>query len=242
MKALILVPTYNEKENLPILAAGLLAFEETEILVIDDGSPDGTGRIADDLARAHSGRVRVMHREGARGLGRSYLDGFRDAIQSDADVVVQMDADLSHHPRFLPAMFDAIARGAELVIGSRYREGGAVENWPVHRKMLSAFANAYIRAVTGLDVRDCTSGYRCWRRATLAKLRLESVTSEGYAFLTEVIYQAALAGTRIDEVPIVFVERRQGASKLSSSVLFESLRTPWRLIARHGRIVQSRRT
>jgi dolichol-phosphate mannosyltransferase len=242
MKALILVPTYNEKENLPILAAGLLAFEATEILVIDDGSPDGTGRIADDLAHTHPGRIRVMHRSGARGLGRSYLDGFRDAIRSDADVVVQMDADLSHDPRFLPAMFDALAQGAELVIGSRYREGGAVENWPVHRKMLSAFANAYIRAVTGLDVRDCTSGYRCWRRATLAKLPLESVSSEGYAFLTEVIYQAAVAGTRIAEVPIVFVERRQGASKLSSSVLIESLRTPWRLIAKHGRIVQSPRT
>ena len=241
MKALILVPTYNERDNLPILTAGVLAFENTELLVIDDASPDGTGQIADTLARAHPGRVRVMHRTGPRGLGRSYLDGFRDAVASDADLIVQMDADLSHDPKFLPAMFAAIAGGAELVIGSRYLEGGAVENWPMHRVMLSAFANWYIRTVTGLQVRDCTSGYRCWRRQALAGLRLDSVKSEGYSFLTEVIFQAAAAGTRIAEVPIVFVERRQGASKLTSSVLVESLQTPWRLIRKHGRIVKSSR-
>lgn len=241
MKALVLVPTYNEKDNLPILAAALLAFDNLELLVIDDASPDGTGMIADALAREHPGRVRVMHRTGMRGLGRSYLDGFREAVASDADVVVQMDADLSHDPKFLPAMFDAIANGAELVIGSRYREGGGVENWPMHRVMLSAFANRYIRMVTGLRTRDCTSGYRCWRREVLGNLPLESVASEGYAFLTEVIFQAAASGMRIAEVPIVFVERRQGASKLSSSVLFESLQTPWRLIRKHGRIVESSR-
>jgi dolichol-phosphate mannosyltransferase len=239
MKALVLVPTYNEKDNLPILAAALLRFENIELLVLDDASPDGTGKIADALARAHPGRVRVMHRTGPRGLGRSYLDGFREAVASDADVVVQMDADLSHDPKFLPAMLDAIANGAELVIGSRYREGGRVENWPVHRVMLSAFANRYIRLVTGLRPRDCTSGYRCWRREALARLRLDSIASEGYAFLTEVIFQAAASGTRIAEVPIVFIERRQGASKLSSSVLLESLQTPWRLIRKHGRIVES---
>ena len=241
MKALILVPTYNEKDNLPVLAAALLAFDNTELLVIDDASPDGTGRIADALAHQHPGRVRVMHRTGPRGLGRSYLDGFRDAIASDADVVVQMDADLSHDPKFLPSMLEAVAGGAELVIGSRYREGGDVENWPVHRVMLSAFANWYIRMVTGLETHDCTSGYRCWRREVLARLRLDSIASEGYAFLTEVIFQAAAAGTRIAEVPIVFVERRQGASKLTSSVLLESLQTPWRLIRKHGRIVKSSR-
>jgi dolichol-phosphate mannosyltransferase len=241
MKALILVPTYNEKDNLPILTAALLAYDNTELLVIDDASPDGTGMIADALATAHPGRVRVLHRAGPRGLGRSYLDGFREAVASDADLVVQMDADLSHDPKFLPAMFEAVANGAELVIGSRYRPGGGVENWPVHRVMLSAFANRYIRMVTGLEVRDCTSGYRCWRREALAALPLDSVTSEGYAFLTEVIFQAAAGGTRIAEVPIVFVERRQGASKLSSSVLFESLQTPWRLIRAHGRIVKSAR-
>jgi dolichol-phosphate mannosyltransferase len=236
MKALILIPTYNERDNLPLLAQGLLALDNTELLVIDDGSPDGTGEIADDLARRYPDRVSVMHRTGTRGLGRSYLDGFRAALGRDAEVVCQMDADLSHDPKFLPAMFAAIARGADLVIGSRYQGEGRVENWPLRRKMLSAFANVYIRTVTGLAVHDCTSGYRCWRRTALGKLQLESIASEGYAFLTEVIFQAAAAGNRIEEVPIVFVERRQGASKLSSSVLLESLKTPWRLAQKYGRI------
>jgi dolichol-phosphate mannosyltransferase len=133
-------------------------------------------------------------------------------------------------------MFDEIDRGADLVIGSRYREGGGVKNWPVRRVMLSAFANRYIRVVTGLRVHDCTAGFRCWRRGLLARLHLDAISSEGYAFLTEVIFQAAAAGARIAEVPIIFVERRQGASKLSGSVLLESLKTPWRLAWRHGRI------
>jgi dolichol-phosphate mannosyltransferase len=147
-----------------------------------------------------------------------------------------MDADLSHDPKYLPAMFAEIRRGADLVIGSRYEPGGGVENWPVRRMMLSAFANRYIRTVTGLRVHDCTAGFRCWRRGALAQLHLDAISSEGYAFLTEVIFQAAAAGARITEVPIIFVERRQGASKLSGSVLLESLQTPWRLAWRHGRI------
>jgi dolichol-phosphate mannosyltransferase len=240
MKVLILVPTYNERENLPVLTAALLMLPNVDVLVIDDGSPDGTGAIADGLAQQYPGRVRVLHRTGRRGLGRSYLDGFRVALASDADVVCQMDADLSHDPKYLPAMFAEIEHGADLVIGSRYRRGGGVENWPMRRKMLSAFANHYIRAVTGLRVHDCTAGFRCWRRDALAGLHLDSISSEGYAFLTEVIFQAAAAGARIAEVPIIFVERRQGASKLSSSVLLESLKTPWRLAWTCGRIRKSR--
>jgi dolichol-phosphate mannosyltransferase len=240
MKALILVPTYNERENLPVLTAGLMALPNLELLVIDDGSPDGTGAVADALAEQHPGRVRVLHRTGPRGLGRSYLDGFRHALASDAEVVCQMDADLSHDPKYLPAMFAEIERGADLVIGSRYREGGGVENWPMRRTLLSAFANAYIRTVTGLRVRDCTAGFRCWRRSALAQLQLDSISSEGYAFLTEVIFQAAASGAQIAEVPIIFVERRQGASKLSGSVLLESLKTPWRLAWTRGRIRRNR--
>jgi dolichol-phosphate mannosyltransferase len=236
MRALILVPTYNERENLPVLASALLAMPNVEVLVIDDGSPDGTGDIADRLAEQHPGRLHVLHRTGPRGLGRSYLDGFRVAVAGEADVVCQMDADLSHDPKYLPAMFAEIRRGADLVIGSRYEPGGGVENWPVRRMMLSAFANRYIRTVTGLRVHDCTAGFRCWRRGALAQLHLDAISSEGYAFLTEVIFQAAAAGARITEVPIIFVERRQGASKLSGSVLLESLQTPWRLAWRHGRI------
>ena len=235
MKALVLVPTYNERENLPVLVDGVLAHAGTRILVLDDGSPDGTGQIADELARAHPGRLDVMHRTGVRGLGRSYLDGFRFAIVSNADLVCQMDADLSHDPKFLPSIM-AASDHADLVIGSRYVSGGAVENWPIHRVMLSGFANTYIRTVTGLRVRDCTSGYRCWRRQALARLPLDSIRSDGYSFLVEVAFQAAAVGLTIAESPIVFVERRQGASKLSSGVLVESLKTPWRLALKHGRV------
>jgi dolichol-phosphate mannosyltransferase len=236
MTALVLIPTYNERENLPLIVAGVLAQPNTRVLVIDDGSPDGTGEIADRLAHAHPGRVLVMHRTGPRGLGRSYLDGFRAALDSDADFICQMDADLSHDPKFLPSLVAAATAGAGLVIGSRYRAGGRVENWPLHRKMLSGFANAYIRTVTGLRVRDCTSGYRCWRREALAQVPLEAIGSDGYSFLVEVTFHAARAGLTIAEVPIVFVERRQGASKLSSSVLVESLITPWRLALARGRV------
>jgi len=239
MNALVLIPTYNERENLPLIVDGVLAHPDTRVLVIDDGSPDGTGAVADALAHERGGRVSVMHRTGPRGLGRSYLDGFRAALDSDADFICQMDADLSHDPRFLPAMMAAAAAGAGLVIGSRYLAGGRVENWPFQRKMLSGFANTYIRSVTGLRVRDCTSGYRCWRRAALAQVPLAAITSDGYSFLVEVTFHAARSGVAIAEVPIVFVERRQGASKLSSSVLIESLITPWRLALGHGRIGRS---
>jgi dolichol-phosphate mannosyltransferase len=238
MTTLVLIPTYNERENLPIIVERVLAHDNVRVMVIDDGSPDGTGAIADQLASDRVGKVSVMHRTGARGLGRSYLDGFRVAVKSDADFVCQMDADLSHDPKFLPAMIDAAASRSGLVIGSRYREGGSVENWPVRRKMLSAFANAYIRSVTGLQVRDCTSGFRCWRRESLARLPLDAISSDGYSFLVEVTFHAALAGVQIGEVPIVFVERRQGSSKLSTGVLVESLITPWRLAATHGRVRQ----
>jgi dolichol-phosphate mannosyltransferase len=236
MIALVLIPTYNERDNLPLIVRGVLEHPMTRVMVIDDGSPDGTGAVADQLAAAHPGRVSVMHRTGMRGLGRSYLDGFRAAVQSDADYVCQMDADLSHDPRFLPALLTSAEGGVGMTIGSRYLAGGRVENWPMHRLLLSAFANAYIRAATGLRVRDCTSGYRCWRREALARLPLDRITAEGYAFLVEVTFQAAAAGVPIAEVPIVFVERRQGVSKLSASVLLESLITPWRLAMRHGRV------
>jgi dolichol-phosphate mannosyltransferase len=241
MTALVLIPTYNERDNLPVIVRGVLGHSNTRVMVIDDGSPDGTGAIADALAQAHPGRVTVMHRRGARGLGRSYRDGFHLAVQSDADVICQMDADLSHDPRFLPSLIASAAAGAGLTIGSRYLPGGRVENWPMRRVMLSAFANTYIRSATGLRVRDCTSGYRCWRREALARLPLDRITSEGYSFLVEVTFQAAAAGVTIAEVPIVFVERRQGISKLSTSVLVESLITPWRLSFTHGRVKSTHR-
>ena len=232
MNVLVVVPTYNERENLPILARGVLAFPGFRMLVVDDGSPDGTGEVADALAREHPGRVEVMHRTGKRGLGRSYIDGLRHALSTtDAELICQMDADLSHNPEYLPAL-TAAAANADLVIGSRYLNGVSVVNWPLHRIFLSAFGNRYIRAVTQLSPSDCTSGFRCWRREALARLPLDAMVSDGYAFLVEMLFDAARNGARIAEVPIIFVERRQGQSKLSSNVLLESLIMPWRLTLR----------
>jgi dolichol-phosphate mannosyltransferase len=228
MNALVVVPTYNERDNLPRLVEAVLAHDGFRILVVDDGSPDGTGALADDLALRHPGRIEVMHRTGPRGLGRSYVDGLRRALATDAELIFQMDADLSHNPEYLPAL----AAGAErfdVVIGSRYLTGVSVVNWPLHRIFLSAFANRYIRSVTRLSPTDCTSGYRCWRRAALAQIPLDRVASAGYAFLVEMLFRAAQNGSRIGEVPIIFVERKQGQSKMSGAVLVESLITPWRL-------------
>jgi dolichol-phosphate mannosyltransferase len=236
MKALVLIPTYNEKDNIPILIADLMTIPGVHVMVLDDQSPDGTGKIADELGVKYPGRVQALHRTGQRGLGVSYLEGFHRAIQSDYDFVCQMDADLSHDPKYLPDMIATAAAGADLVIGSRYLNGISVVNWPLRRIILSQFANFYIRTVTGLHMRDITTGYRCWRRASLAKLPLDRIVSDGYAFLLDVTFMAADAGLRIEESPIIFIERRQGASKLSSGVLMESLITPWKLILRHGRI------
>jgi dolichol-phosphate mannosyltransferase len=231
---LVVVPTYNERDNLPTLAQALLDVPDVGLLVVDDQSPDGTGALADDLAAQYPGRIEVLHRTGVRGLGRSYADGLVRALETGAPRVVQMDADLSHSPRHLPALV-AASEHHDLVIGSRYCEGGGIENWARRRRVLSACANDYIRGVTGLRVRDCTSGYRCWRREGLARLQLERIGSEGYAFLVEMLFEAVREGLQVSEVPIVFVERRSGESKLSSRVLLESAVMPWRLRSRRRR-------
>jgi dolichol-phosphate mannosyltransferase len=228
--ALVVVPTYNELANLPVLAAGLMEQPNLRLLVVDDQSPDGTGDLADQLARAHSSRISVLHRTGHRGLGRSYVDGLREALREPVDVICQMDADLSHDPVQLPALI-AAADQSDVIIGSRYVAGGRIVNWPLRRRLLSRFANSYVRTVTGLAVRDCTSGYRCWRRDALASLPLDRLTSDGYAFLVEMLYVAARRGCRVAEVPITFVERRLGESKLSRDVVIESAIAPWRIIA-----------
>lgn len=231
MKVLVIVPTYNERENLPVLVRALVSRPDFHVLVVDDHSPDGTGEIADALAREFRGRVDVLHRTGRRGLGRSYRDGIRLALTTGADLICQMDADLSHDPQYLTAMVEAATRH-DLVIGSRYLQGVSVVNWPLRRIFLSSFANAYIRTVTRLRVRDCTSGFRCWRRDALARIPLDRIVSDGYAFVVEMLFEAARNGSSIAEVPIIFIERRQGASKLSTGVLVESLITPWRLFLR----------
>ena len=180
---------------------------------------------------ANRARVQVLHRTGKRGLGLSYIDGMYVALRTDATHICQMDADLSHNPEDVPRLLEAAER-ADFVIGSRYVPGGRIENWPLHRRLLSAFANRYIRAITRLTIQDCTSGFRCWRREALEQLPLASIRSDGYAFIVELAWEASRVGLRCAEVPITFVERRQGASKLSGMVIIESAIVPWRLAAR----------
>jgi dolichol-phosphate mannosyltransferase len=227
-KALVIVPTYDERENLEALVRRILAVPGYRVMVVDDGSPDGTGAVADGLASEFSGLVDVVHRTGRRGLGRSYVEGMQKALATDADVICQMDADFSHDPKYLPDLVAATDR-FDLVIGSRYLHGISVANWPLRRLVLSAFANWYVRSITGLNLRDCTAGFRCWRREALEKIPLSRIASDGYAFMVETTYEASRRGCRIGEVPIVFVERREGASKISSGVLVESMIMPWRL-------------
>ncbi len=230
-RVLVIIPTYNERENLDPLVRQILARPAYRVMVVDDASPDGTGLLADRLAQEFPGRVEVLHRTGRRGLGRSYVEGMRRALATDADLICQMDADFSHDPKYLPDLVAAADR-FDLVIGSRYVRGISVVNWPLRRVILSSFANWYVRAITRLDLRDCTAGFRCWRREALARIPFDRIVSDGYAFVVEMTYEAARRGCRIGEVPIIFVERREGASKITSGVLAESVVMPWRLILR----------
>ena len=228
---LVIIPTYNERDNLPLIVRALLDTPDLHVLVVDDDSPDGTGQRADDLRAADRDRMSVIHRTGPRGLGLSYIEGMRMALDLEAPFICQMDADLSHDPADVPRLV-AAAQTADLAIGSRYVTGGRVENWPLRRKALSAFANRYVRALTGLAIRDCTSGFRCWRRDALAKMPLKHMVSDDYSFLVELSWEAVAAGCRIREVPITFVERHQGASKMSARMFGESALLPLRLARR----------
>lgn len=227
MNALVIIPTYNERDNLPEIVP-LVLRHDVRLLVVDDASPDGTGALAEELAAAHPGRMAVLHRSGRRGLGRSYVDGFRRALEMGVDVAVQMDADLSHDPKYLPDVLSA-SEHFDITIGSRYVHGISVVNWPLKRLILSTMGNNYVRTITGMAIRDCTGGFRAWRRKALQALPLDRILSDGYSFQVETLYEAVRAGCTVGEVPIVFVERREGESKLSKGVLFESLVMPWRL-------------
>jgi dolichol-phosphate mannosyltransferase len=234
MRPLVIVPTYNERDNVPPLIAALLSHPMLRVLIVDDNSPDGTADAAAAVAASNSERVSVLRRTGPRGLGRSYVEGMQLALRSDATHVCQMDADFSHDPAELPRLLEA-SGSADLVIGSRYVAGGTLRNWPVHRVLLSTVANWYVRSITRLPVHDCTSGFRCWSRDLLARLPLAGIVSDGYAFQVEMTWEARAAGGRLVEVPITFVERRQGSSKLSGTVIGESIVLPWRLAARPRR-------
>jgi dolichol-phosphate mannosyltransferase len=231
VRPLVLIPTYNERDNLTPLVNALMKIDDLRVMIVDDDSPDGTGDVAQALVANSDGRVSVMRRTGHRGFGRSYLEGMAAALRTDATHICQMDADLSHDPAAIPRLLAACTH-ADLVIGSRYVSGGEVGNWPAHRVMLSHFANWYVRAITRLPVHDCTSGFRCWRRDLLARLPLDRIVSDGYAFQVELAWEAHAAGSRIVEVPITFVERREGHSKMSGRVIAESVLLPWKLAAR----------
>jgi dolichol-phosphate mannosyltransferase len=231
-RTLIVVPTYNERENVgPLIAQLLQVAPDADVLLVDDNSPDGTVATAEQLFGTDP-RFSSLSRTGPRSYGRSLLDGYRVAVERAHSRVVQLDADFSHDPNLVPAMIDA-SRDADVVIGSRYCRGGRVANWPWQRRRLSRFANQYVSRITGVSVRDSTSGFRCYTRRALQCLSDFSITSEGYAFLVETIFRAQREGLRIVEIPITFTDRRAGQSKMSGKVIFESALRPWRL--RFGR-------
>ena len=228
-RALVIVPTYDERANIErIIAATLAQDPRLEVLVVDDNSPDGTGAIVDALAACDS-RVHILHRAGKMGLGTAYVAGFRWALERDYAYVFEMDADFSHDPAHLPDFLRAI-RSADLVLGSRYRKGRVtVVNWPMSRLILSYFANTYARVVTGLALDDSTGGFKCFRRSVLEGIDLGAVKSGGYAFQIEMSFRAWKKGFRIVEIPIVFVDRTEGTSKMSQRIVREAVWMVWRL-------------
>jgi dolichol-phosphate mannosyltransferase len=225
----VVVPTYNERPNLAAITAGVLAQgPEYRLLIVDDGSPDGTGRLADALAAAHPGRIEVLHRPRKSGLGPAYVAGFGHALALQPDLIAQMDADLSHDPNALPSLVNA-ARRADLVIGSRYIRGGGTTGWPRWRQLLSRLGGLYARAILDIPVSDLTGGFKVWRRCTLSAIDLETLRGDGYGFQIETTWRALRGGARVTEVPIVFTERVAGASKLSRRIVVEAALLVWRL-------------
>lgn len=223
MRVLVVMPTYNERENVAaVLAAVRAAVPDADILVVDDNSPDGTAKIVNETGES-LGRIDLLQRSGKQGLGSAYREGFAIALERSYDVVVSMDVDFSHDPAALPAMLRLIDAGADAVIGSRYVPGGATVDWPLHRRMLSRWGNRYASLVLGLQVRDCTSGYRVYSADALAAIDPGSTTADGYAFLTELVRRLVRSGCRVVETPIVFADRRYGSSKMSGRIVLESM-------------------
>jgi len=228
LKAMVVVPTYNERDNIERLIAEILAQDAgIDVLVVDDNSPDGTG---DVVARMKEGnpRLHLLLRTGKLGLGSAYRDGFRFALARGVDYIVEMDADFSHDPAMLPVFFEQI-KNYDLVIGSRYLNGVSVVNWPLRRLMLSCFANLYTRLITGLRISDCTGGFKCFRREALEAIELGSIKSDGYSFQIEMNYLCAEKGFRIGEIPIIFIDRHAGTSKMSKKIVREAVFIVWKL-------------
>ena len=225
-RALVVVPTYDERENLPQIVPAILAVSpRIDVLVVDDSSPDGTGDLADAMA-ASDPRVHVLHRQAKQGLGRAYLAGFAWALERDYELLIEMDADFSHDPKYLLGLLEKI-EGADLVLGSRYATGVNVINWPMSRLLLSWFANKYVRWVTGLPLTDATGGFKCFRREVLQAIPLQQVRSNGYAFQVEMSFRAWKKGFRLVELPIVFVDRVEGQSKMNQRIVREAVWMVW---------------
>ena len=238
MKTLIVLPTFNEAENLPKLVQAIFSLPEVDIslLIVDDNSPDGTGRIADQLAGQHPGKISVMHRKGKQGLASAYIQGLQHALQMDVDAIGMMDSDFSHAPEKLPEMIAAL-EDADLVIGSRYVAGGSVDrHWPIWRKALSAFGNFYARTILGMRINDVTTGYRLWRAEKMRSFPLERVLSSGYIFLVEMAYLASKLGYRIKEVPIYFADRKWGESKMNLRIQIEAAFRVWQVKLAHHNV------
>ena len=228
-RVLVIVPTYNERENLPLIVGAVHEhLPEADLLIVDDNSPDGTGQLADELA-ANDAKVTVLHRAGKLGLGTAYVAGFKHALGRDYQYVFEMDCDFSHDPKYLPVLLARARAGADLVLGSRYVDGGGTVNWGPMRKLISRGGSLYARTVLGIGVRDLTGGFKCFRRATLEKLDLDSVSAQGYGFQIEMTYRAVKQGFRVEEVPIVFVDRRVGQSKMSKKIFLEAFTLVWKL-------------
>lgn len=236
----VVIPTYNEAENLPKLVSALftLPIENLKILVVDDNSLDGTGQLAEALALAHPGHLDVLHRPGKLGLGSAYLQGFRCAIEAGADAVGQMDADFSHPPEKVPVLLEAL-QSCHVAIGSRYVPGGSVDaGWPIWRKALSAFGNFYARTILHLPIRDVTGGFKVWRSETLSAMPLDSIRSNGYAFQVEMAYVAYRLGFTFKEIPIYFADRRWGLSKMSFRIQREAALRVWQVLYEHRRLTR----
>jgi dolichol-phosphate mannosyltransferase len=232
--ALVCVPTYNERENLPLLVEELLETAPVDILVVDDNSPDGTGHVAELLARKHPSRVSVLHRAGKLGLGAAYCAAFRVGLERGYRLLLEMDADFSHQPRYVPALL-AAAETHDLVLGSRYVDGGGIVNWGLGRQLLSRGGSLYARSVLDLPVRDLTSGFKCFRREVLEAIDLSTVTTAGYAFQIELTQRAMQLGFRVQEIPIVFYERVEGRSKMSGGIIAEAITAVWKMRFRSPR-------
>jgi dolichol-phosphate mannosyltransferase len=231
--SLVIIPTYDEKDNVgPISRAVFSLTPATDILFVDDNSPDGTGQVIDDLIKADK-RIYVIHNQKKAGLGRAYVAGFKWAIQRHYEFIFEMDADFSHDPAELPNFIKA-AQNADLVLGSRYMHGIRITNWPLSRLVMSKGAALYVRIVTGLPVTDPTGGFKCYRRRVLTSIDLDSIVSNGYSFQVEMSYTTWMKGFRIAEIPITFVDRRAGYSKMNSAIFKEALWIVWKLAFRHG--------